>query len=206
MTDGRCPRISVMKPLHLLCSLGLAVGVAACGGSAPDASSSGAGAPGATGSAASGPASSSAVVPHEKLAALLPNIPGFTTDAAPRGETHPEDMISRVTASYVAEDRSGASLGIEMMDVSTNAMMLTAFKAIQQNPGTHKTITGTQKTLTIGGYPAYEEWTPEAGNGTVSVLVAERFLIAVTGESVGKVEVIHKAIDAIDLKKIAALK
>lgn len=180
-----------MKPLHAAAGLCLAFCVAACGGSRPDAS-------------ASDSTASSAAVPHETLATLFPVIPGFKRETEPKGET--DGGISRVQGDYQQDGGGMGGLSVEMMDVSTNLTMLAAFKEIQRHPGTTKTDVGTQKTTTIGGFPAYEEWTPEASNGSLGVLVADRFLVTVTGSSVGTVDVIYKAMDAIDLKKIAALK
>jgi hypothetical protein len=204
MTDRDLSRISVMKPLCLVAGLCAAISIAACGGSAPDASPAGSTGAASAGSSPGSGSGSSAAVPHEKLAALFPVISGFKREAEPKGDT--DGGISRVQADYQQEGGGIGGLSVEMMDVSTNSMMLTAFNEIQRNPRTTKTDIGTQKTTTIAGFPAYEEWTPEAGNGSVGVLVADRFLVTVTGSSVGKVDVIYKAMDAIDLKKIAALK
>lgn len=196
-----------MKPLRLLSGLCLAVSVAACGGgTAHDDSSGTAGAP--AGSSAAATSSSSvtpgAAVPHEKLEALFPAIPGFKRETEPHGET--DGGVSRAQADYAQEGGGMAGLSVEMMDVSTNSMMLAAFKEIRRRPDTTKTDIGTQKTTTVAGFPAYEEWTPEGTNGVLSVLLADRFLVTITGSSVGKVDVIYKAMDTVDLKKIAALK
>jgi len=191
-----------MKPFHVLSVICLGLVTAACGGSS-------AGSDPAASASSSAPAPSSSgstkVVPHEKLVALYPEIPGFKHETEPKGETDTNENVSRVTADYI-QDGGIAGLSLEMMDVSTNQVMLAAFKEIQRHPGTQKTAAGTQKTTTIAGYPAYEEWTPEAKNGVVSVLVADRFVVTMTGNSVGDVSVIYKAMDAVDLKKIAALK
>jgi hypothetical protein len=180
-----------MKPLSLLAGLAVAVFVAAAG----------------SGTASTAPSDSPGqVVPHEKLVALFPTIPGFTRDSDPTGTTDPEMHVSRAQADYTQERGGMATLSVEIMDVSTNSMILMPFKEIQRHPGTHNTETGTQKSTTVGGFPAYEEWTPQVGNGVVGILVADRFLVTVTGSSVGKVDVIYKALQSIDLKKIAALK
>lgn len=180
-----------MKPLSLLASLGMAVCVVAGPGAAPSVSFS---------------APPGQVVPHEKLAALFPTIPGFTRESDPTGTTDTEVHVSRAQADYTQESGGSGALSVEIMDVSTNSMMLAPFKEIQRHPGTHNTETGTQKATTVAGFPAYEEWTPQAGNGVVGILVADRFLVTVTGSSVGRVDVIYKALESIDLKKIAALK
>jgi hypothetical protein len=198
-----------MKALRVLASLGIAALVAGCGAGTADPSSSNAAGAATTSSAASSPpsgASSSEVVPYEKLAALFPTIPGFKRESDPKGDTDAAEHVSRAQADYTQEGGGMGGLSVEMMDVSTNSVMLTPFKQIQGQSGTHKIGNGTQRSTTVAGFPAYEEWTPEAGNGVVGILIADRFLVTVTGSTVGKVDVIYKAIEAIDLKKIAALK
>jgi hypothetical protein len=76
-----------MNSIRTLTGLCPALGMAACGGGAPDTAPTGApAAAGSTGSSspASNP-SSSTLVPPEKLAALLPAVPGFTLTLATPG-------------------------------------------------------------------------------------------------------------------------
>jgi hypothetical protein len=76
----------------------MAVSVVACGGAADDsATSTAAGSPAV--SSASSPVSGD-VVPHEKLAALFPTIPGFKRETDPKGETDTTEHVSRVQADY----------------------------------------------------------------------------------------------------------
>ena len=94
-----------------------------------------------------------------------------------------------------------------MMDVASNLDMLGPLKALLKSTATKTDAIGTtQKVITIGSHVATEEWTPAAGNGTVSVLVGDRFIVTVTGSTVANVGVIHKVVESIDLTKVAALK
>jgi hypothetical protein len=167
---------------------------AACGGS-QDAPPATAQAPAA--SAGSGPVS---VVPHASLEALLPALPGWTR-GEPKGETDRAESVSRVTVDY---ERPGSTMSIEIMDTSKNenvlAVMRSTLASPQPSPGT------TVAKTTVGGFPAVEEWTAEAKNGVISVLVAERFTVGVTGSSVPDLATIRAVAEAIDLQKLAALK
>jgi hypothetical protein len=64
----------------------------------------------------------------------------------------------------------------------------------------------TMRSLTVHGFPAYEEWTAESRYGEVHVLVAERFMVKVTGEIVADRATVERAAQAIPLQKPAALK
>ena len=176
MTPEPSPRISVMKPLCLVAGLCFAIAwTTACGGSgtAGDNASAGSSTPAST--SASG--SSSAAVPHEKLAALLPTIPGFKPEYEPRGTTDTTENVSRVQVDYIAE-AGGMGLSVEMMDVSGSSIMLAPLKELLKLQGVRHSAAGTtEKATNVAGFPAVEEWTAEAGNGSVSVLVGDRFVV-----------------------------
>jgi hypothetical protein len=70
-------------------------------------------------------------------------------------------------------------------------------------PVTRGTI---HRSLPVRGFPAYEEWTAESQHGEVHVLVADRFMVKVTGSLVASLAVIESAATAIDLQQLAALK
>ena len=173
-----------MKRLNVVCVLLL---VAAC--STPDQAR---------------PASKAKVVPHEKLLELLPALPGWTR-GVPQGTTDTDEAVSRVQVDYNQGQGIGG-LSIEIMDTTMNADILGPLTELLKANRTETVAAGTRKVTTVAGYPATEEWTPEAGNGVISVLVADRFVIGVTGNSVGDVSVLRKVCDAIDVKKLAALK
>lgn len=60
----------------------------------------------------------------------------------------------------------------------------------------------------VNGFPAKQEWSSEQGenNGTLGVLLSGRFTVAITGNSLANAQVMKWAANAIDLKKLAALK
>ena len=187
------------------------ISAAACFLTAAVACGGGSGTPEPAANGASGPASSASAsafkaVPHEKLAELLPKMTGWTRESDPRGTTDTANSVSRVQVDYQQEGGTGG-ISVEMMDVASNLHMTGPLKALLKNTATKTDANGTtQKVITVGGHIATEEWTPEGGNGTVSILVVDRFVVTVTGSTVANVGVIHKVVESIDLNKIAALK
>jgi hypothetical protein len=136
------------------------------------------------------------VVPHTALQALLPALPGWQR-GQPQGETDTEESVSRVTVDY---DKGPSTLSVEFMDSSMNEDVLALIKeAIKgQNPE--------MKPTTLAGLPAAEEWTNESHRGSVHILVAGRFMVVVTGETVPDLATVRKAAETIDFQKMAALK
>lgn len=159
----------------------------------------------ATGFAADGKVKKGAakVVSHVKIQALLPQMPGWS-----RGEVHGETVnddppIARVHVSY---EKAESQLAFEIMDTVMNKDLLSEMREKTKPGYSEKSSLGFTRATTVKGFPAVEEWTPEAKNGYVSVLVAERFTVAVTGSFVANLDTIRRAVEAIDLQKIAELK
>ena len=138
---------------------------------------------------------------HSQLEALLPVLPGFVRNR-PKGETDNLEAVSRTTVDYEAR---AAVISIELMDSCRNPDMLSQLREFlaQGPPATAGTV---MRSLPILGFPAYEEWTQESQHGEVHVLVADRFMVKVTGALVESLAVIEGAAKAIDLQRLAALK
>ena len=137
---------------------------------------------------------------HAQLEALLPVLPGFARNR-PKGETDNLEAVSRTTVDYESQE---AVVSIELMDSCRNPDMLSQLREFlaQGPPATAGTV---MRSLPILGFPAYTEWTQESGHGEVHVLVAERFMVKVTGDLVGSLGVVEGAVRAIDLQRLAAL-
>ena len=151
--------------------------------------------------AAAGAGQACRPVSHSQLEALLPVLPGFARNR-PTGETDNLEAVSRTTVDYEAR---AAVIGIELMDSCRNPDMLSQLREFlaQGPPATSGTV---MRSLPIRGFPAYTEWTQESQHGEVHVLVADRFMVKVTGGLVDSLAVVEGAATAIDLQRLAALK
>jgi hypothetical protein len=152
---------------------------------------------------ASGAPSNVKVVPFESLQALLPDMPGWTK-GEPKGETETVGVsVSRVQVDY---DKGESTLSFEIMDSSMNQALIGPMTALLKTGYSEKTTDGYKRGTTVGGFPGSEEWTSTSKRGVVTALVGGRFIATVTGEGVPDIETVRKAVEAIDLKKLAALK
>jgi len=143
------------------------------------------------------------VVPFEKLIVLLPDMAGWKRQE-PRGETvRGKPPMTRVTADY---DKGEGTLSFEMMDLVGSKEMLAQAREHTKPGFSEKRSDGYTKAITVRDFPGTEEWTPQAKNGFISVIVADRFAVKVTGSYVPDVATIRAAVEAIDLAALAALK
>jgi hypothetical protein len=139
------------------------------------------------------------VTPHRTLETFLPVMPGWTR-GDPVSETDTVESVSRTTVDY---DRDVSTISVEIMDSCRNPDVLgpltTALK--QGVPVTRGTTT---KSLAVQGFPACEEWTAEAGNGEVHVLVGGRFMVKVTGATTD-LRTLENTPNLMALQRLAAL-
>lgn len=137
-----------------------------------------------------------------RLEALLPMLNTFTREA-PTSETDTDPPIARTTVRY-EEAGGAANIGIEIMDSCRNSDILSQLRELlktgpPQTPGT------VFRSVPVGGFPAYEEWTAESKHTEIHILVADRFAVKVRGSLVD-VAVVRSAANKIDLKTLAGLK
>lgn len=152
---------------------------------------------------ASGASSNVKVVPFESLQALLPDMPGWTK-GEPKGETETVGVsMSRVHVDY---DKGESTLSFEIMDSTMNQALLGPAMALAKTGYSEQTSEGFKKGTAVGGFPGVEEWTTVSKRGVVTAIVGGRFIATVTGEGVPDIDTVRKALEAMDLKKLAALK
>ena len=131
----------------------------------------------------------------------MPDLPDFVRDR-PVGETDDDEAVSRTTVDYEA---GAARISIELMDSCRNADMLSQLREFLAT-GAPASLGTTMRSVAIRGFPAYEEWTAESRHGEVHILVADRFMVKVTGDLVASLAAVEGAAQAIELQRLAALK
>ena len=83
-----------------------------------------------------------------------------------------------------------------------NVLMMMNESLKQLPPVTRGTVV---RHTTINGFPGYEEWTAEAGNGEIHILVAGRFMVKVTAAT-SDLGTLQQATVSIPMQKLAAMK
>ncbi len=146
-------------------------------------------------------------VPGATLKALLPaELPGLKrTDAtAERTQSMGVDM-SNAEGEYEATDASGARIRIKLTDSgSMSGSMRRGMNAWIMAEYNRETDTGYEKTTTINGCRAMEKYNMQDKEGSLEIMVADRFIVNVQGYGV-TMEALKQAVDKIDLKKVAAV-
>ena len=189
-------RIRETNVKRLLVVWAVVTATIACGG----ANSSGT--TGQTGPAAgSGPAAGLTLVPHTTLETYLPALPGWTFEYQPRGDTDTAEGYARIQVNYA---RGENGMSIEIVDTMKNPNVLDPLPATLASDAAAQQA-GLTRT-TVGGFPGVQEWTPEPRNGEVTVLLSDRFVVKAVGSTVPDLATIRAAVEAVDLKKLAAVK
>lgn len=144
------------------------------------------------------------VVDFRELKALLPEELAGLKRSSHSGEKAGMFGINVSTAS--AEYRDGdQSLEVSAVDVGGVSMALAGMASWASMEGDRETDTGYERTTMIGGYKAFEKYDKAGKYGEVSVIVENRFVLTVKGSNVEE-KVLAKAIDQLDIKKLARLK
>ena len=145
-------------------------------------------------------------VPAATLKALLPaELAGMTRSDASAERTQMMGMdMSNAEGQYSATDGSGANVRIKLTDTGNMSgqmkMGLTSWTMMQYS---RETDTGYEKTTTINGCKGMEKYDTQNKEGSLQILVADRFIVDVQGYNT-TMEAIKKVVDQIDLKKLAA--
>lgn len=159
----------------------------------------------AMGAMMSGGSNAAAVVDFRELKALLPaELPGLKRTGA-SGE---KSAAMGMTVAY-AEGTYSSDEGSVTVKISDNGglggLMAFAQAAWAHSEIDRETDTGFERTTTCKGYKAHEEFDNENKSGSVEVLVADRFMVEVSGSGV-PFDSLKAAVDKIDLAKLATIK
>ncbi len=204
-----------MRIPQAFASLVLIAGIG-CGGGQSTASTSSSGnqaapasstAPQATPGAAQGLSqvaqSQAKPVDFELLKGLLPEMSGWTR-TRPRGEQMTMPFaISNAKAHYTM---GASTMDIEITDSALNQMIFAPFAMFMASGYEERSDDGYKKAGTIAGSPGFESWEKDANRGEVTVIVANRFVVQATGRRVANINPVKKAVETIDLVKLATLK
>ncbi len=112
--------------------------------------------------------------------------------------------ISQAEARYAAPDGDG-SFTIQVMDygaVPSAGMMGLGWTMADVD---RETGDGYEKTIALGGHRGYRQYDTAAQDGELSLLVADRFLVTVSGSDVEDDQV-EAALRAVDLAALAAMR
>ena len=112
-------------------------------------------------------------------------------------------QVSNAKATYTGP-QGGPELELEITDTggAKGVMALAGFAAIEEDK---QTQSGYEKTYHQNGRMIHEEW-HNSGSGEFTVILGERFVVAVHGSGVANVEALKAALAGLNLAGLEALK
>ncbi len=141
-----------------------------------------------------------------KLKELLPTeLPGMKRASASGERTQAMGVdVSNAEGRYEATDGQGAHVTIKFTDVGNmSGQMRLGMASWAMTQYSRESDTGYEKTSTFNGYKAFEKYDTQNKEGTVSVWVADRFIVEVAGDGV-TMDTLKQMLGKVDFKKLAA--
>jgi hypothetical protein len=143
-------------------------------------------------------------VAFEELQALLPDIGGWT-----KSDVHGEQQAAMGMAQSNAKakyTKGESTIELEIMDSTMNQLILAPMAMFLATGYEEKTDDGYKKAVQISGFPGFEEWEKGARHGQATVVIANRFIVAADTHTVDSPEVARKAVESVNLSKLAGMK
>jgi X-X-X-Leu-X-X-Gly heptad repeat protein len=146
---------------------------------------------------------SAKAVDFELLVAELPTLDGWTR-SEPRGEQRDAPLAtSRAEAVYRKDD---SRIEVEIVDTALNQLVLAPISMFTAMGFSERSSDGFKRSTKIGTYPAFEEWNIRSKRGEVTAIVGNRYIVTAKGDDVADLDPVKKAVEAVNLSKLAAIK
>ena len=142
-------------------------------------------------------------VDFNALKELLPEVAGWIKEN-PRGfqSSYGNFSVSIAEASYL---KGEAKIETVLMDSTGRMEAMGSFKMMSEMKFSVQDDNHYVKTYNLDGYPAVEEYNFKQKNGTLQVLVVDRFLVTLRGRNIENTEVLKSFFKNFDLKKMASI-
>ena len=142
-------------------------------------------------------------VNFESIKALVPELDGWTRSDL-RGEQQSMPIsTSRASATY---RKDASRIDLEITDSALNQLFLAPFAMFLAAGFSERSDDGFKHAAKVSGYPGYEEWNAKTRRAEVTAAVNNRFIVQATGHDVQSVDDVRKAVESVNLARLAELK
>jgi len=143
-------------------------------------------------------------VGFQNLKAMLPpSLPGMQRTSA-EGSDKQALGVKASSASADYRDPSGAQVHVNIADAAGVSGLMDLAGALNQTTDS-ESDGGYEKDTTIGGRPVHEKFDSKSRHGELSAIIAKRFEVDVTGDSVD-MSTLEQDLGAVDLARLEAMK
>jgi hypothetical protein len=143
-------------------------------------------------------------VDFKTLEAVLPaSLPGMKRTQA-EGENQGAVGVKTSTAKADYAGSNGAGVHIEIADISAVSGLIDLAGGLIQNT-TSESDSGYEKDVAIGGRTVHEKYDARNNHGELSIILAKRFSVDVSGEGVA-MNSLEQSLGQVDLARLESLK
>lgn len=139
----------------------------------------------------------------ETLAALLPEIAGWTRGALKSEMVPKPAAYSRAEAHY---QQGNGTIELVLADSGFQPLVIAPVSVFLTSGTEERTKDAVRRTITISGAPGSESWSAASRHGEVMLLLGQRFIVTATGRQVSDLAPLRAAVQAVNLKQLASLK
>lgn len=155
--------------------------------------------------AAGGQANQKPVPPanFRDLEGVFPELSGWTKEK-PKGEMMTTPVsYSEASCTYT---RGDAQIEAKLTDSAFNQMLTMAFNMMAATGYQKESDDGFEKATKVGSYPGWEKRDNPGKSGELGAIVANRFVLELSGSNLPDNQPLHQLAQAADLKKLEAIK
>jgi hypothetical protein len=142
-------------------------------------------------------------VSFRDLQGVFPDVSGWEREKPTGQRMNMPVPFSEAQVEYRRED---ATIELKIMDSGLNQILIAPFSAFLQAGYEQETESGYEKSLTVKGYPGWEQFETDSNHGQLNALVGKRFVVSIEGNGIKDTKVLHEFAGQIDLKKLEGLK
>ncbi len=136
------------------------------------------------------------LIPHERLAARIPQLDGWTREAPVSATVSLPAPAAHATATYV---RGRARIDLEITDTGGHPDYVGSLAKVAGTTFTQQASNGYLKGATLEGIPAVESWNHVDRLGDISLLVDRRFIVHATGTGLDRIETLRALVTSVKL-------
>jgi hypothetical protein len=144
-----------------------------------------------------------APVAPDALGALLPEVAGWARGSSRQELVPAPAAYSRAEVHYT---RGDATIELVLADSGFQPLVLAPISVILASGSAEATRDTLRRSITIGGSPGSEVWSPSTRRGEVVLIVGQRFTVTATGLQVPDLEAVRAAVRAVDLARLGRLR
>jgi hypothetical protein len=138
-------------------------------------------------------------VDFEQLITVLNDVDGWTR-SEPRGEQMNMPVsYSTAEARYRKDD---AQVYVKVQDSALSQLLIAPYSMFLKSGYSERSSDGFKRSMEFEGSPGFEEWNSRSGNGEVTVLVAQRFIVSARGTRVADLDAVKGVLRQIGLSKL----